>query len=176
MVGFQPIFDGWNPPPPLEVSLSLLDSWCLVFCPSNNKIWMQWRRGRDNTCMRATNFRCGSKQQTTNNTEQTKERPPKHQSYIRAYISSLAIWGTIYHKVLGMGNCPLPGSVELQRTRLLGATTWTVYMFIYPIQNILRILEVRKGTRGRTMNWYWNIRFNPSSTQGLRWWCGSIIV
>ena len=39
----------------------------------------------------------------------------------------------------GVRNGPVPGSVEIQSTRCRGATMCDKYMFIYLIQNILRI-------------------------------------
>ena len=39
-----------------------------------------------------------------------------------AYVESLETRGEIYHKVLGIINWPLPGNVEVQRTRRCGAT------------------------------------------------------
>ena len=61
----------------------------------------------------------------------------------------------------------LPSRIIIQCTRRCGATTWTMYTVIYPIWNILRLLEVQKGTRGKTMNWYRNIRFNPLAMRVL---------
>ena len=154
------------------VSWSLLDSWCLFFGLSDDGTWMQWRRGRGHTCIRATTFRYDSKHQTMTHTERTTDRPPKHQSARRAYVASLATRGKISHKGLGTRNWPFSGSVKVQRMRRRGATAWTMYTFIYPIRKILRISEVQKVTRGWTMNWYWNIRFDPSATQGRTdIWC-----
>ena len=53
-----------------------------------------------------------------------------------------------------------------------GAITCDYYTFMYPIRNILRLSEVQKGTRGRTMNWYRNIRFDPLATQVYTHSCG----
>ena len=132
----------------------------------DNKICMQWCRVKDHTCVRAPNFRYDSKHQTMTHIEIIKDRPSKHQSYRRSYVASLVTRGNIYHKGLGMINCPLSGSTEVQHTINCGATVWTMYTFIYPIRNILRLSEVKKGTRGWTMNWYRNIIFYPLATQG----------
>ena len=42
-----------------------------------------------------------------------------------------------------------------------GDTACPKYTVIYPIQDILRISEVRKGNRGQTMNRYLIIIFDP---------------
>ena len=133
---------------------------------TNNKTCMQLLRRWYQTCICATNFRYNSKHQTMTHTEQTKDRPPKHQSARRAYVASLAIRGNIYHKGLGTRNWTLCVSVEVQCRRCRDDTVWTMYAFIYPTQKILRLLEICLGTRGRTMKWYWNIRFDPSAMWG----------
>ena len=60
----------------------------------------------------------------------------------------------------GMRNCLVPGSVGIKRTKRRGDTTWANYTVKYTIQNVLRLLIVGKGIRGKTMNWYLNIRFD----------------
>ena len=49
-------------------------------------------------------------------------------------------------------NFDTPGSVGVQQTRRRGAAACAIYTVIYPIRNILRVLVVRKGTGGQTMN------------------------
>ena len=65
-----------------------------------------------------------------------------------------------------MRNFPFPGSVGVQWTRHCGITGWNIYMVISPIQKILRILEVWNMTRGWTINWSQNIRFDHLATCG----------
>ena len=52
-----------------------------------------------------------------------KDRPPKHQSYIRAYDDSIATERKINYKGLRMRNWPLPVIVEVQRTSRCVVTT-----------------------------------------------------
>ena len=98
-------------------------------------------------------------------TKRTNIIPFKHQSDWRDYVASLATQGTISHKESGMRNWPLTSSVGVQCTRCHYATSWTIYTFICPIQKTLMILEVWKWTKGQTMNWNRNLRFNPSATR-----------
>ena len=150
--------DGWIPTYPQAIYRSLLDSWFLVFGISDYKTNIQLYRRWDHTCIHVTTLRYDSN-------HQTEDRPSNHRSARRAFVASLATWGNISHKVLGMSNWPLPSSVEVKLTRRCIVTAWTMYTFIYPIWKIISIFEVRKGTRGRTMNIYWNTRFNPSATK-----------
>ena len=166
MVIFHTIFDGWNPTSSRAVYWSLLDSRCLVFALSDDETCMKWHRRLDHTRVCATTLKYYPKHQMSIKTEQTKDRPSTHQTYGRAYATSLATRGTIHHKGLGTRNFPLPGSMEVQRARLCGTSAWDMCTFIHPTWKILRILEVQKGTRCRTMNWYRNIRFDPSSMWG----------
>ena len=161
MVGIQP--------PPQAVSWSLFDSLCLISGLPYNKTCIQWLRVRYHTCVCANNFCYGYKHKIMTHTKRMKYIPPNCQSFIRAYVSLIVTQGTIYHKVLGMRNCPLYNRIEVQSMRSRGDTTWTLYTFIYPIWKILRLLEVRKGTRGWTINWYRNIRSNPSSMRDNPW-------
>ena len=138
----------------------------MVFGLSDDETCLQWCRVKDNTCSHTNTFLHDSKHQTKNHTETNEVQTIQAPIWYNHCVYSIAKWGTNSHMWLGMRNFPLPGSVEVQRTRRHGATVWTVYTFIYPIQNILRILKVRKGTRVRTMNWYQNIRFKPLTTWG----------
>ena len=63
-----------------------------------------------------------------------------------------------------MRHSSLPGSVGVHCIRHFGTTAQTMYEVISLIQDILRILEVWTATRGRTMNWYWNVGFDPLVT------------
>ena len=49
----------------------------------------------------------------------------------------------------GMGTWLLTGSAGIQRTRRRSATTWSMYMIIYPVKNILSfgISELQPGAR-----------------------------
>ena len=60
--------------------------------------------------------------------------------------------GQFSHEGIRHANWALPGSVKIQHTRCFGATACDNYKFMYHIRNILRILEVRKGRRGLTIN------------------------
>ena len=51
-----------------------------------------------------------------------------------------------------MINWPVPSSVVIQHMRRRGVTACDKYTVIYPIQNILRLLEVHTETRGRNLN------------------------
>ena len=91
----------------------------------------------------------------------TKDRTTRHQVARSSDVSLLETQGTNPQKELVIIKFQLPGSVELQYARRCGATAWAMYIFISSFQKFLRISKVRILTGGRTMNWNWNISFDP---------------
>ena len=59
-----------------------------------------------------------------------------------------------------------PSSVGVQHTRHRIANTRKMYTLILTIQKFLSISNLRHPTGGRTINWYQNIRFDPSAMRG----------
>ena len=166
MVGFQPIFDGCNPTSPRIGILITLRHLVLG-------IWSIWKLTNNlmNQETRSYMHTCDCfliRPQTPNGDSYRNEWGTDHQrtDQLGVYVSSLATLGKIYHNGIRHTKLVIPGSMGIQFTTRCDATAWTMYMFIYPILNILRILEVWKGTRGRTKNWYLNTMFDPLAMRG----------
>ena len=133
MVGFQPIFDGWNPTPPPSVILVTLR-------PMVPVLWYFWRQNMHAMTQGTISYMrtCGyflTRIQTSNDESYRNKLGTDHQctNQLGAYIASLTKLGKIYHKVLDMRNWPLNSSVEVQLTICRGTTAWNMYKFIYPI-------------------------------------------
>ena len=125
MVGFQPIFGGWNPTSPRVVSWSLLDSRWPVVYPNDEYLWNDTGNEIINAHVWLLSYLTTASNDDPYNKEWRTEEWVPNQLY-GTMLPQLIHGGRFYHKVIRHENWTFSGSMKNK----IYKTLWQYHVWI----------------------------------------------